>query len=120
MIIEMTPSVPDLDLEVYKEIGIGGGCDSRVLVGTSTNGGSAKETVVDAALGYITYWIKTYRYSGSATGTVTAKPALAASLMENAITTAISTKTMDAKNLKCDVLKLLYTFHVPLIYFIRC
>ncbi len=87
LIVEMTPSAADLDLEVDKEIFVGGGCNNLVNLGTSKNGGSTKETVIVDATASYTYWIKTYYYSGSgATGTITAK--LVECTANNALDTA--------------------------------
>ncbi len=87
LIVEMTPSAADLDLEVDKETFIGGACNNLVQVGTSAYGGSTKETVIVDAVKDYAYWIRTFFYSGSgATGTVTAK--LVECTANNALDTA--------------------------------
>ena len=44
LIVEMTPSASDLDLEVDKETFIGGACSNLVFLGRSILGGTNKDT----------------------------------------------------------------------------
>jgi len=87
LIVEMTPSAADLDLEVYK----GPNCGSLASVGTSNLGGASKETVTTNANAGDIFWIKPYYYSNSATGSITAK------LVECAANNAVDTACPAAK-----------------------